>query len=92
MDHMVIPTRSTCSSPRRRKKSSASSIQYQEGLITDGERYNKIVDIWAGVADKVTAEMMTVIGKETVTIRRTARSQSSRPSTRSTSWPTRSAR
>ena len=29
--------------------------QYQEGLITDGERYNKIVDIWAGVADKVTA-------------------------------------
>jgi DNA-directed RNA polymerase subunit beta' len=27
--------------------------QYQEGLITDGERYNKIVDIWAEVADKV---------------------------------------
>ena len=41
--------------------------QYQEGLITDGERYNKIVDIWAGVADKVTQEMMQVIGKEKVT-------------------------
>src|SRR5689334_9485666 len=40
--------------------------QYQEGLITDGERYNKIVDIWAGVADKVTSEMMTEIGKERV--------------------------
>ena len=40
--------------------------QYQEGLITDGERYNKIVDIWAGVADKVTQEMMQVIGKEKV--------------------------
>jgi hypothetical protein len=25
-------------------------VQYQEGLITDGRRYNKIVDIWAGVA------------------------------------------
>nr|MCU0687952.1 DNA-directed RNA polymerase subunit beta' [Polyangiaceae bacterium] len=38
--------------------------QYQEGLITDGERYNKIVDIWAGVADKVTDEMMKEIGFE----------------------------
>ena len=41
-------------------------IDRMEGLITDGERYNKIVDIWAGVADKVTREMMEVIGKETV--------------------------
>src|SRR5438045_9623022 len=41
--------------------------QYQEGLITDGERYNKVVDIWAGVADRVTEEMMEVIGKEIVT-------------------------
>jgi DNA-directed RNA polymerase subunit beta' len=40
--------------------------QYQEGLITDGERYNKIVDIWAGVADKVTQEMMNEIGKEKI--------------------------
>ncbi len=40
--------------------------QYQEGLITDGERYNKIVDIWAGVADKVTQEMMSEIGKEKI--------------------------
>jgi DNA-directed RNA polymerase subunit beta' len=38
--------------------------QYQEGLITDGERYNKVVDIWAGVADRVAEEMMGGIGKE----------------------------
>jgi DNA-directed RNA polymerase subunit beta' len=25
--------------------------QYTEGLITDGERYNKIVDVWAGAAE-----------------------------------------
>jgi len=36
------------SSPRRRPRCSRSFDQYQEGLITDGERYNKIVDIWAG--------------------------------------------
>ena len=33
--------------------------QYDEGLITDGERYNKVVDIWAQTADKVAKEMMT---------------------------------
>ncbi len=26
--------------------------QYDEGLITDGERYNKVVDIWAQTGDK----------------------------------------
>ena len=43
--------------PRRgaRRKCSEIEDQYHEGLITDGERYNKVVDIWAGVADKVTA-------------------------------------
>ena len=64
--------------------------QYQEGLITDGERYNKIVDIWAGVADKVTQEMMLVIGKEKVVDRGDRQGvTSSRASTPSTSWPTR---
>ncbi len=55
-----------CSSARRRPKSQRVVDQYQEGLITDGERYNKIVDIWAGVADSVTKEMMNEIGKEKI--------------------------
>ena len=32
--------------------------QYVNGLITAGEKYNKVVDIWAGTADQVAAEMM----------------------------------
>jgi DNA-directed RNA polymerase subunit beta' len=32
--------------------------QYTEGLITDGERYNKVIDIWAQTTDVITAEMM----------------------------------
>jgi DNA-directed RNA polymerase subunit beta' len=32
--------------------------QYNQGLITDGERYNKVVDIWADVTDRVADEMM----------------------------------
>jgi hypothetical protein len=35
-------------------------------VITDGERYNKVVDIWAEVADKVAKEMMEQVGKEDV--------------------------
>ncbi|PLX40581.1 MAG: DNA-directed RNA polymerase subunit beta' [Deltaproteobacteria bacterium] len=32
--------------------------QYQDGLITDGERYNKVVDIWSTASDTVASEMM----------------------------------
>ncbi len=38
--------------------------QYTEGLITDGERYNKVVDIWAQVAEAIASEMMNEISSE----------------------------
>ncbi len=38
--------------------------QYTEGLITKGERYNKVIDIWAQVTEEVAQEMMTEIGTE----------------------------
>ena len=37
--------------------------QYQNGLITRGEKYNKVVDIWASCTDKVADEMMKNISK-----------------------------
>ena len=40
--------------------------QYTEGLITDGERYNKVVDIWAQVTEEIAAEMMRELGTEVV--------------------------
>ena len=40
--------------------------QYTEGLITDGERYNKVVDIWAQVTEEIAAEMMRELGTEMV--------------------------
>src|SRR5439155_260162 len=36
------------------------------GLITDGERYNKVIDIWAQVTEQVAGEMMGEIGTESV--------------------------
>ena len=37
--------------------------QYQNGLITKGEKYNKVVDIWASYTDKVANAMMENISK-----------------------------
>jgi len=66
MDHMVIPQAKSVLLGEAQDEVQRVIDQYQEGLITDGERYNKIVDIWAGVADKVTQEMMAEIGKEKI--------------------------
>jgi len=40
--------------------------QYTQGLITDGERYNKVVDIWASVTDRIADEMLEELGSDTV--------------------------
>ncbi|MBE6463644.1 MAG: DNA-directed RNA polymerase subunit beta' [Alphaproteobacteria bacterium] len=37
--------------------------QYQNGLITSGEKYNKVIDIWAACDYKLTEEMMKGISK-----------------------------
>ena len=41
--------------------------QYNKGLITDGERYNKVVDIWAQVTDRIADEMLRQLGTDTFT-------------------------
>ena len=38
--------------------------QYSQGLITDGERYNKVIDIWARTSDDVAQQMMKDISFE----------------------------
>ncbi len=38
--------------------------QYSQGLITDGERYNKVIDIWAKTSDEVARAMMEKISSE----------------------------
>ena len=39
-------------------------LQYEHGDITNGERYNKVVDEWARVTDEVADEMMMGIGSQ----------------------------
>ncbi|OLQ88776.1 DNA-directed RNA polymerase subunit beta' [Vibrio panuliri] len=40
--------------------------QYQSGLVTAGERYNKVIDIWASTNDRVAKAMMENLSYETV--------------------------
>ena len=40
--------------------------QYASGLITHGERYNKVIDIWSHTNDKLTKAMMDQLGHDTV--------------------------
>jgi DNA-directed RNA polymerase subunit beta' len=41
--------------------------QYNKGLITAGERYNKVVDIWAQVTDEIAREMLDELGESEAT-------------------------
>lgn len=40
--------------------------QYTSGLVTWGERYNKVIDIWSRTNDKVAKAMMSKLSKEKV--------------------------
>ena len=40
--------------------------QYSSGLVTDGERYNKVVDIWSRTNEQIATAMMDKLGSEIV--------------------------
>ncbi|MCP4995205.1 MAG: DNA-directed RNA polymerase subunit beta', partial [Gammaproteobacteria bacterium] len=66
MEDMTIPAEkeSILASAEREVKEIAS--QYSQGLVTQGERYNKVVDIWSHTNDQVAKAMMDGLGKEPV--------------------------
>jgi DNA-directed RNA polymerase subunit beta' len=66
LSNMAIPKKKQPVLERATREVDAIQTQYAEGLITSGERYNKVIDIWAQATDEVAQEMMTEIGTETV--------------------------
>ncbi|MBN1614128.1 MAG: DNA-directed RNA polymerase subunit beta' [Deltaproteobacteria bacterium] len=40
--------------------------QYMDGLITEGERYNKVIDIWAQATERIADKMLSGIGTQEV--------------------------
>src|SRR6202030_3012855 len=67
IDDIVIPeqkTRIVTSADREVKE---IQDQYSSGLVTNGERYNKVVDIWSRANDQVAKAMMEKLGTEEAT-------------------------
>ncbi|PDH18647.1 MAG: DNA-directed RNA polymerase subunit beta' [Pelagibacterales bacterium MED-G41] len=57
-DDLVIPDSKTQLIDDTKKLIADYETQYAEGLITRGEKYNKVVDAWSKCTDKVAGEMM----------------------------------
>ena len=53
IDDMIIPPAKTAIVKASRKKIDEVEGQYKKGIITEGERYNKIIDIWTGCTDDI---------------------------------------
>jgi DNA-directed RNA polymerase subunit beta' len=64
IDDMAIPPTKGKLLEVAKKEVNEIEEQYTEGLITDGERYNKVVDIWANAAEAISKDMMRDISTE----------------------------
>ncbi len=64
MDDMHIPSKKARFIDTAQQEVIEVQKQYNEGLITHGERYNKVIDIWANVTEKIADEMMKELGAE----------------------------
>ncbi|GGB22879.1 DNA-directed RNA polymerase subunit beta' [Allosediminivita pacifica] len=63
-DDMVIPENKWPIVEETREQVKDFEQQYMDGLITQGEKYNKVVDAWSKCNDKVTEAMMSTISAE----------------------------
>jgi DNA-directed RNA polymerase subunit beta' len=61
IDAMIIPQAKWDILKKAEEKVVEIAHQYTEGLITQGEKYNKVVDIWAKATDDVANEMMSAM-------------------------------
>jgi DNA-directed RNA polymerase subunit beta' len=66
MKDMVIPSAKGAIIEEAEKEVKRIEEQYIDGLITDGEKYNKVVDIWAKSTENVASEMMKEMEIEVV--------------------------
>jgi DNA-directed RNA polymerase subunit beta' len=62
IDNMHIPSHKEDLIAKAQREVNEIEKQYSEGLITNGERYNKVIDIWAHVTEQVANEMMRELG------------------------------
>lgn len=66
VDDMLVPTEKIKIIHAAEKEVKEIESQYTSGLVTQGERYNKVVDIWGRAGDMVGKAMMEQLGHEPV--------------------------
>ena len=66
IDDMLVPLEKGAIISRAQKEVKEIEQQYVSGLVTSGERYNKVVDIWGKSGDEVSKVMMAQLSKERV--------------------------
>ena len=67
LDDMTVPEQKTNILSDAENQVQGIQDQFSSGLLTQGERYNKVVDIWSRTNDQVATAMMDKLGNETVT-------------------------
>ena len=68
IEDFVVPAQKGRIIDAARKEVREVEDQYASGLVTQGEKYNKVVDIWSGAEGKVAEAMMAGISREQVTL------------------------
>jgi DNA-directed RNA polymerase subunit beta' len=66
LDDMLTPVQKNDIIGASEKEVQEIEVQYTSGLVTQGERYNKVVDIWGRAGDQVAKAMMDQLGVEPV--------------------------
>jgi DNA-directed RNA polymerase subunit beta' len=66
VDDFVIPDEKAEIVSQAEREVLEIETQFASGLVTQGEKYNKVIDIWSRANDLVAKAMMEVISKETV--------------------------
>jgi len=66
INDMLIPSNKEALLKEAQEEIEKVQEQYTEGLITDGERYNKVIDIWAQVTENIADVMFRELGTEEV--------------------------
>jgi DNA-directed RNA polymerase subunit beta' len=69
IDDMLVPKEKHGIIERAEKEVKEIEQQYVSGLVTSGERYNKVVDIWGKAGDEVSKVMMAQLAKQKTTDR-----------------------
>ena len=66
MDDMVIPKEKAGQLKKAQIDVNKINMQHQDGLITDGERYNQVIDIWARTTEKISEKMSAGLSEEII--------------------------